>query len=336
MPTPMRTLKLVNKIKKSGVVKQGSMKKENKYLKMLGTKATVMHPTTKVAKKVDKADVRKYVQKGWIHMTTKKNQLRKEDASNRSADKKPEKYIGPDGKTKIRMVPVDKEIKKHDEGYVSHAQRKAVWANRADGGKGHPDKKGKKEATIPQGKTVMTKRPEPTDKDKRTISKIQDLMKRANEEKVDEILDSPKTYNSYMRKNKTSARRAHNDRTFGRRSPEDNKRNDKILQKRDKGRDMADRARNRTFNKQTGQGYVNKPIGEIARSMTPMRDKFGKSEAERRKDNAMARFKAAKDDARHKMKTAKNSADMVKQMNRAQSASKAVKRISRLRDWMEK
>lgn len=28
-----------------------------------------------------------------------------------------------------------------DEGYVSHAQRKAVWANRADGGKGHPDKK---------------------------------------------------------------------------------------------------------------------------------------------------------------------------------------------------
>ena len=28
-----------------------------------------------------------------------------------------------------------------DEGYVSAAQRKAVWANRADDGKGHPDKK---------------------------------------------------------------------------------------------------------------------------------------------------------------------------------------------------
>lgn len=27
-----------------------------------------------------------------------------------SADKKPEKYVGPDGKTKIRMVPVDKEV----------------------------------------------------------------------------------------------------------------------------------------------------------------------------------------------------------------------------------
>ena len=53
---------------------------ENKYLKVLGTKATVMHPVTKVAKKVDKKEVRKYVQQGWIHMTQKKNQLRKEDA----------------------------------------------------------------------------------------------------------------------------------------------------------------------------------------------------------------------------------------------------------------
>ena len=33
-----------------------------------------------------------------------------------------------------------------EEGYVSAAQRKAVWANKADGGKGHPDnkRKGKK------------------------------------------------------------------------------------------------------------------------------------------------------------------------------------------------
>lgn len=30
-----------------------------------------------------------------------------------------------------------------EEGYVSAAQRKAVWANKADGGKGHPDKKKK-------------------------------------------------------------------------------------------------------------------------------------------------------------------------------------------------
>lgn len=33
-----------------------------------------------------------------------------------------------------------------NENYVSHAQRKAVWASRADGGKGHPDNKKKNEA----------------------------------------------------------------------------------------------------------------------------------------------------------------------------------------------
>ena len=33
--------------------------------------------------------------------------------------------------------------KEKDEGYVSNAQRAAVWANRADGGKGHPDNKKK-------------------------------------------------------------------------------------------------------------------------------------------------------------------------------------------------
>ena len=31
------------------------------------------------------------------------------------------------------------------EGFVSAAQRKAVWASKADGGKGHPDNKKKKE-----------------------------------------------------------------------------------------------------------------------------------------------------------------------------------------------
>jgi len=31
-----------------------------------------------------------------------------------SADKKPEKYVGPDGKTRVRMVPVDKEVVKKE------------------------------------------------------------------------------------------------------------------------------------------------------------------------------------------------------------------------------
>jgi hypothetical protein len=31
-----------------------------------------------------------------------------------------------------------------NEKFVSDAQRRAVWATKADGGKGHPDNKGKK------------------------------------------------------------------------------------------------------------------------------------------------------------------------------------------------
>ena len=43
-----------------------------------GTKARVMHPITRVAKKVDKKDVRKYVDAGWLHMAQKKNRITKE------------------------------------------------------------------------------------------------------------------------------------------------------------------------------------------------------------------------------------------------------------------
>ena len=42
----------------------------------------------------------------------------------KSADKKPEKYIGPDGKPRIRMVPVDKEVVKNEAANASkEAQR---------------------------------------------------------------------------------------------------------------------------------------------------------------------------------------------------------------------
>lgn len=45
--------------------------------------------------------------------------------------------------SKATVHPVKEDVEQADEGYVSHAQRKAVWANRADGGRGHPDKKKK-------------------------------------------------------------------------------------------------------------------------------------------------------------------------------------------------
>ena len=51
-----------------------------------------------------------------------------------------------DAKTKVRKgyrkLAKGKMMDK-EEGYVSAAQRKAVWANKADGGKGHPDNKRK-------------------------------------------------------------------------------------------------------------------------------------------------------------------------------------------------
>ena len=48
-----------------------------------------------------------------------------------------------DAKEKKEPNGVKTEETEVEENYVSHAQRKAVWANRADDGKGHPDKKKK-------------------------------------------------------------------------------------------------------------------------------------------------------------------------------------------------
>ena len=45
------------------------------------------------------------------------------------------------GKKAVTLAKAPFKIPGKKEGYVSHAQRKAVWANKADGGKGHPDKK---------------------------------------------------------------------------------------------------------------------------------------------------------------------------------------------------
>ena len=53
--------------------------------------------------------------------------------------------------------------------------------------KGHYHEATIQEAEIPVGKTIFTKKPEPSKKDQKTIKKIQDLMKRANED-VDEAI----------------------------------------------------------------------------------------------------------------------------------------------------
>ena len=43
----------------------------------VGTKATIMHPVTRVSKKVDKKDVKKHVDAGWMHMGPKRNRVTK-------------------------------------------------------------------------------------------------------------------------------------------------------------------------------------------------------------------------------------------------------------------
>jgi len=43
----------------------------------VGTKATIMHPVTRVSKKVDKKDVKKHVDAGWLHMGPKRNRVTK-------------------------------------------------------------------------------------------------------------------------------------------------------------------------------------------------------------------------------------------------------------------
>ncbi len=52
----------------------------------------------------------------------------------KSADRKPEKYVGPDGKPKIRMVPVDKEVVKSEGGMKRIATTQANKADRMAAG----------------------------------------------------------------------------------------------------------------------------------------------------------------------------------------------------------
>ena len=93
----------------------------------------------------------------------------------------------------------DKEEDDEDEmkeGFVSAAQRKAVWANRADDGAGHPDKKKKmkKEGYAPTAD-------EPTEANKKVAQKIRDMMAKEKKpvkedsEQIDEL--STKTLEKY-------------------------------------------------------------------------------------------------------------------------------------------
>ena len=100
----------------------------------------------------------------------------------------------------------DKEEDDEDEmkeGFVSAAQRKAVWANRADDGAGHPDKKKKmkKEGYVPTAD-------EPTEANKKVAQKIRDMMakeKKSVKEESEELGEVSKaTMGRYINKAKDS------------------------------------------------------------------------------------------------------------------------------------
>lgn len=125
----------------------------------------------------------------------------------RSADKKPEKYIGPDGKPRIRMVPVDKEVVKSEAkdgdgvnivkdrpfkgkpmerkpgkvGIKFSDMRKSKWAKDADANPNRAKAMG--EGYSPDLDPDVQKKKMITKSDKDKLAKLSDLMKKANEAK---------------------------------------------------------------------------------------------------------------------------------------------------------
>ena len=131
----------------------------------------------------------------------------------KSADRKPEKYIGPDGKPRIRMVPVDKEVVKSEAkdgdgvnivkdrpfkgkpmdrkpgkvGIKFSDMRKSKWAKDADANPKRAKAMG--EGYSPDLDPDVQKKKMITKSDKDKLAKLSDLMKKANEAKDPEEYD---------------------------------------------------------------------------------------------------------------------------------------------------
>jgi hypothetical protein len=101
-----------------------------------------------------------------------------------------------------------------NEGYVSHAQRKAVWANRADDGKGHPDKKkNMKEEIGKLGKQLKREheakeKKEPNGvKTEETDVPFKGPYRKAGEERKDEYGNKVKNVAKYLAKKAMNAQK---------------------------------------------------------------------------------------------------------------------------------
>ena len=84
---------------------------------------------SKFARKKAIGQAKDDINAGFKTDANRKAAFAKMNDSTHSADKKPEKYIGPDGKTKIRMVPMDKEVVKKEEMQSYRIGHKSMAGN---------------------------------------------------------------------------------------------------------------------------------------------------------------------------------------------------------------
>lgn len=105
--------------------------------KAIGTRKKVKSMESTEVKEISKATKGSYVRKAADDMAKAADKMARSDTNTPASSivKNAKRFVK-------RRTGIARATK--DEGYVSAAQRKAVWASRADGGKGHPKNKGKK------------------------------------------------------------------------------------------------------------------------------------------------------------------------------------------------
>jgi hypothetical protein len=263
----------------------------------------------------------------------------------KTADKKPEVFTKPDGKKGVRMVPVDREVVKQEknlEWLKAALEAQARKTKPCD-----EDIEETSEAKVDElsmslkdiQKTGLNKA---ASGNKEKLKKDLEAMKaKLNKEaKVDEVLDRPGALDSYRKKADASGNRARNSATRKiLTQPKNGKRPDhsdelNTMRKRNKGQDMADRAANRHFRKSLGLGYNSKKEGYASDAQrkavwASRNDEKEKSKKENYAQKSADRHKMLMKQARSDMKNATSHSDMIKHMNKYQSAKKAHDRATR-------
>jgi hypothetical protein len=245
----------------------------------------------------------------------------------KSADKKPEKYVAPDGKTKVRMVPVDKEVVKSEAYDEPQGQAKRMMSPlqkiRMDKEKADRDRDGKLKSTNKTFKALRKESVELDEISKKTAQSYLDKTKdddawsgtrkaknrlrgsihavgiKRKKESVDEVLDTPKAMDSYHNKAKTQSDRARNSATAKIvRGTKDISKEKDVIRKREKGMDMAANARIKQFRKSIGRGYA----GAVKEDLNP----YLKHPADKLKDKHASFSRQIGDLQTKKLKGAKN------------------------------